>query len=447
MPNPAGSAATEAPDRSDHLVPERTKWQQRLRMEFADRSLESAFRVTERSSRAGGLRVAALIVGVLLFVYLTISPALLSPVGAQRMAMAIAPSIFFVALAYLVSRTDIYLRHVYTDVIMFSCGTALLTAMNAVLFSEEQRIGHDPHAILLINSAILLLLAPFAFAGSSLAFLVWVAAHSLVFGYVLLALPGAPEVAQLYTGINYLVFLAIASLAHWAIERRARTIFLAKREIEAQRGRAETLLFNVLPPHVVDRIHRGEIVADAYGDVTVVFVDLVGFSSLVRTVSPGQTLSILARFFHLADTICDEAGLEKVKTVGDGYIAVAGGVASGRAGPEEAIRFAVLLLERLNAFNARESVRLEVRAGVHTGSVVGGVIGKVRMAYDYWGDTMNVAGRLQGAAEPGSIAASEATYLRTCSAFRYDGPEVHLLKGIGETVLYVLKGPCLGDSM
>ena len=177
--------------------------------------------------------------------------------------------------------------------------------------------------------------------------------------------------------------------------------------------------------------------ADSFSDLTVVFVDIVGFSRLAKRLAPGRLVKLLNLFFSAADRCAERHGIEKVKTIGDAYLAVAGGMGSGAGDSRSALAFARDLIGEVVAMGKDGGIALEVRIGVHTGPVVGGVIGSSRLAYDYWGDTMNIASRLQGVAPPNGVAVSEATWHETRDMHAFT-PQRAVLKGIGETDVYVL---------
>ncbi len=192
----------------------------------------------------------------------------------------------------------------------------------------------------------------------------------------------------------------------------------------------------MLPQEVAARLRAGEAVADSFSDLTAIFVDLVGFSTLSKRLSPGHLVKMLNTFFSAADRVAERHGIEKVKTIGDAYMAVIGGMASHGRDSRAAILFAHELVAELDAIAAETGLPLQARIGIHTGPAVGGVIGSARLAYDYWGDTMNIASRLQNVAPTGGVAVSEATWFQTRAMQDYDEQKV-VLKGIGETSVYV----------
>ena len=243
---------------------------------------------------------------------------------------------------------------------------------------------------------------------------------------------GISDISRVYTLTNFSTFFVFALYFNWDVDRRARKVFAANAALEAERAKTEELLYNVLPQEVAARLRAGEAVADSFSDLTAIFVDLAGFSTLAKRLSPGHLVKLLNTFFSAADRCAERHGLEKVKTIGDAYLAVVGGMASPARDGKAAILFARDLIAELEAMAAETGVPLKARIGVHTGPAVGGVIGSTRLAYDYWGDTMNIASRLQGAAPLNGVAVSEATYFQTRTIQDYEEQSV-MLKGIGET--------------
>jgi class 3 adenylate cyclase len=164
---------------------------------------------------------------------------------------------------------------------------------------------------------------------------------------------------------------------------------------------------------------------------------MVGFSILTKRISPGHLVELLNTFFNHADGCAARHGVEKVKTVGDSYLAIAGGNVESGNSADAAIAFArsvVSCVRELQRVAGVETIGL--RVGIHSGPVVGGVIGATRMAYDYWGDTVNVAARLQSAAPINGVAISESTWLRARDHEGFGQPDTMTLKGIGETQVY-----------
>jgi class 3 adenylate cyclase len=198
--------------------------------------------------------------------------------------------------------------------------------------------------------------------------------------------------------------------AYW-MERFTRDLFLRQRELDQERTRSDGLLLNILPQAVVDQLKTssGQRIAQGFDDVSVVFVDAVGSTEQAARATPEAFAESLDDLFRWFDELADRHGLEKIKTIGDAYMAVAGAPVPMTDHANAAVGMAL----EINA--GRESIRwpsgdpIRVRGGVATGPVVAGVIGERKFAYDVWGDTVNLASRLQEAAKPGEVLIAPRT--------------------------------------
>ncbi|HSJ36105.1 MAG TPA: adenylate/guanylate cyclase domain-containing protein [Acidimicrobiia bacterium] len=199
------------------------------------------------------------------------------------------------------------------------------------------------------------------------------------------------------------------------LERDRRVVFhqalvIAEQSAEIQREQEETerLLLNILPASVSRRLRSGESpIADSYSSVSVLFADIVGFTPLAAAMRPTEVIEFLSELFVSFDGLVEERGLEKIKTIGDAYMAV-GGLPDPLEG--HAVRVVDLGIEMIRALsNRRDGPSLSLRIGVHSGPVAGGVIGRRRFAYDVWGDTVNLASRLEQQGVAGRVHVSEAT--------------------------------------
>jgi class 3 adenylate cyclase len=183
-----------------------------------------------------------------------------------------------------------------------------------------------------------------------------------------------------------------------------------RRLLEVERARSERLLRDMLPTSIAERLKQGEgVIADGFGEVTVLFADIADFTSHAERSPPEATVALLNELFSRFDALTESRGLEKIKTVGDAYM-VAGGLPGPMPGHAEAM--AELALEMLEVAAARrlpdgDPVRL--RIGIDSGPVVAGVIGRRRFSYDLWGDTANTASRMETTGIPGCIQITERT--------------------------------------
>jgi adenylate cyclase len=408
---------------------------------FSDPETEHAFLRAERLQRGPAIRALIVIALLTLFSYILLNPIYFPREGVVAYAAAAGALILLLSGFFLLTRTDFYLERPWIDLPVFALLAGAMKALTLVLAAQAAVTGFPPHVMALVQMAILVVFASVGFAGTFRLFLIWAFA---VLGLFLawMATLAVPDISKLYTVTNFSTLFIFALYFNWDIERRARAVFAANRALQAERAKTEELLYNVLPREVAARLKAGEAVADAFSDLTVLFVDLVDFSKLAKRVSPGHLVKLLNTFFSAADRCAERHGLEKVKTIGDAYLAVAGGMGSREADSQAAIGFARDLISDLEEIARETGIPLKARIGIHTGPVVGGVIGSSRLAYDYWGDTMNVASRLQGVAPANGIAVSEATYFQTKETQEYRA-ETAILKGIGETQIYLA---CFGPA-
>ncbi len=180
-------------------------------------------------------------------------------------------------------------------------------------------------------------------------------------------------------------------------------------------------------------------IADGFADVTVMFADIVNFTTIADGMSPQQIFAMLNKVFSSFDALAEKHGLEKIKTIGDAYM-VAGGLNDE---PERnysvSIAGMALDMRRLLAHDfAINGRRLQVRIGIGTGPVVAGVVGKKKFIYDLWGDTVNIASRITAEGGPGNIQVDGTTYKRLRDLFEFDPPLTVYLKGKGDTAIYRL---------
>ena len=214
------------------------------------------------------------------------------------------------------------------------------------------------------------------------------------------------------------------------------------RELDEERARSNSLLLNILPQAIIDRLGDGATtIADRYDSVTVLFSDLVGFTSISSELEPQLLVSELNGLFSEFDALCERTEVEKIKTIGDAYLAV-GGLPGTRADHATAVaELALGMVEAVARLNVSSGRDWRIRIGVHSGPAVAGVIGTRKFVYDVWGDTVNVASRLESSAEPNRIHISEPVAEALRGAFDIEPRGIIDLKGKGNTESFLLRGP------
>jgi len=222
--------------------------------------------------------------------------------------------------------------------------------------------------------------------------------------------------------------------------------FMGERErildaLRVEQERSEHLLLNVLPATIARRLKEAPgVIADAFEAVTVLFADIVGFTAFAQARPPGEVVAVLNRVFSSFDELADRHGLEKIKTIGDAYMVVAG-VPIPRVDHQAAIaEMALDMCEEADRFRAETGIDLAIRVGIDSGPVVAGVIGQRKFSYDVWGDTVNMASRMESHGIPAGIQVTHEVYERLCDRYEFRGRGTVEIKGKGPTTTYLLIG-------
>lgn len=213
------------------------------------------------------------------------------------------------------------------------------------------------------------------------------------------------------------------------------------RQLSIETEKSERLLLNILPAPIAGRLKLGENpIVDNFPEVTVLFADLVGFTELSTRMAAAELIGSLNEIFTIFDELAERHGLEKIKTVGDSYMAV-GGLPTPRTDHAEAVaQMALDMLDGIAKINSRKEHALSLRIGIHTGPVIAGVIGMRRFIYDLWGDTVNIASRMESHGLPDCIQVTETTRAMLSDKFVFEKRGRIKVKGKGEMITYLLKG-------
>jgi adenylate cyclase len=211
---------------------------------------------------------------------------------------------------------------------------------------------------------------------------------------------------------------------------------IRRRRAEA---RSQELLTNAIPRSIAARLQHGEErIAESYPETTVLFADLAGFTPWARQTDPARVVGFLDELFTRFDELAAEHGVEKIKTIGDAYMAVAGAPEPRTDHAAAAIRLARGMLAAVEEARRSLDAPLEVRIGLASGSVVGGVIGQQRILFDLWGDTVNIASRMESSGEAGRIHVAPSTRALLGDDYVFEEREPVEVKGLGPMTTYLL---------
>jgi class 3 adenylate cyclase len=246
------------------------------------------------------------------------------------------------------------------------------------------------------------------------------------------------DVNRNYT-ITAIIFSSIS--AHMR-ERAARRRFLTDRAIVESQAQVDELLQSLLPGSIAERIQAGETtIADSHGEVTVIFARITGMKDPDNNIEPVKRVRGLNRLFSIFDAESERYGIEKIKTIGGCYMAIAGLSVkpTDNDHAENAANFAIAIRSIIQKWNSVLDVDLRFGIGIHVGPIVAGVIGQQRPRFDCWGDTVNIASRLEAFASASKIYVSESTFWRLKPKFDMLHVGEHNMKGIGKTTVYELE--------
>lgn len=249
-------------------------------------------------------------------------------------------------------------------------------------------------------------------------------------------------------GLAIISFVNTAGLVSvFFFEQNSRTEFMQSRTIEEQslllaeeKKKSEALLLNVLPESVANRLLSGErTIADYFDNVSVLFADIEGFTSLSRRLNPHDLVQLLNSIFSHFDALAGVLGLEKIKTIGDAYMVGAGLPAPVSDHAQRCFEMALGMLRILDEQNKELAEPLKLRIGIATGPVVAGVIGQNKFIYDLWGDTVNTASRMESSGVAGEIHITESTRVALADAASYIERGEIEIKGIGKMSTYLAR--------
>jgi class 3 adenylate cyclase len=334
-------------------------------------------------------------------------------------------------------------RAVMTAVLVIS---AVVWAFHRPLVLEARADWAYAGMMLLLAFAYILSRLPFVYASAVGAFAI------AVFNVVAIWVLNDTRDNIMYADFFLVSFAIVGMAASYGLERSSRLLFLRERDLDGARARADALLENTLPRAIVERLKarhespQSSHLADGFDQVTVLFADLVRFTERAELIEPEPLVATLDEIFTRFDELADRVGMEKIKTVGDAYMAVAGAPEPVEDHAGAAVEMALGIVASLRGERWPTGDPLEVRIGIATGPVVAGVIGRRKFAYDLWGDTVNLASRLEASGTPGRILVSDVTARLLRGRYRFEEVCLLDLKGKGPTPARYLHGPLDGPA-
>ncbi len=411
----------------------------RLRLRFRDPALESAFRADRFRHNAGNIRFAFL-AGIALWVGwgLLLRPHILA-LSDRRLDMIMRFGVFIPMLIVGLGLTFTpFFRRIWQGLSVAIATVTLLAWVYYVshVLTLPPEFGYV--GVILITSFTYTLLR-LRFILVVMITVIGIAAYlpyAFTARYVV-------DVTRVLATLYLVSFGTLGALAAYRLERFSRQVFLRERQIDHERLRSDGLLLNILPQAIVDQLKAspGGRIAQAFDEVSVIIADAVGSTEQGARSSPEEFAGALDELFRRFDQIADRHGLEKIKTIGDAYMAVAGAPVPMADHAGSAVAMALDILVESGKVRCPSGDPIVVRVGVASGPAVAGVIGHRKFAYDLWGDTVNLASRLEECGEPGHVLVSESTARQLVDRYEFGSPQMVDLKGKGPTPVHILVGP------
>ena len=408
---------------------------------FVDKHLEEQFETQQWQLEDRRFVRTAIVVSTLCFLSYALHDYLVIP-EVVHTAWAIRFGVFAPLALAAIGLVFSPLSERFHQAISVLFGTAATVAVIAIgaVSPAESYYPYTTYATLFVC------MGPFLLKMGVVAQCFYVFVSLLVFNVANVMLRQNPPHVFLSVNFSLLSMGALGAFIAFMQGRDARTGFLQRRLIEEQyqmledeQQKAEKLLLNILPSPIADRLKAGhQSIADGFAECTVLFSDIVGFTKMSSRLPPDEVVARLNEMFSAFDDIAGELGLEKIKTIGDAYM-VAAGLPEPRADHAEAIAEMALRMQSVVAkFAERLGEPLSVRVGIHTGPVVAGVIGKKKFIYDVWGDTVNIASRMESHGEPSKIQVSAATFELLKEKYSLEPRGSIEVKGKGPMATYFL---------
>lgn len=241
-------------------------------------------------------------------------------------------------------------------------------------------------------------------------------------------------------GFSIALFASVVGASsNYLFESLRRRQFLLAHKLEKEKEKYKHLLYTLVPNYIASRIEEGEFpIADSHAEIAILFADLVGFTTLTKTVAPRALVQLLNELFYEFDRAAEQYHVEKIKTIGDGYMAACGPPIEEDLRTSSVIRMAIEMVAITESIALKHKIQLSIRVGIHTGSLIAGVIGKSRYTYDMWGDSVNMASRMESSGVANRVHLSEEAYHRVASQFCCESRGEIQIKGVGGMKTYLI---------
>jgi adenylate cyclase len=347
-------------------------------------------------------------------------------------------SFVLICLIYLIfSRSSIYISMAWADYFFFMAALAAIVAISSKFSVYTGKYGLDYLSILLVNSGALAFASIFAINGNKYV------NYSTIFSIasvniLVICLNSFSAQKALIFAAPACTIMIVVYFCYWELGQIVDKAYREQLSVDEKYLWLENKVSAFIPEDVINRLKAGERICESYAEVSVIFIDIVGFTKMTADRGANHLFEIIEKFFHVVDENAKVHSVERVKTIGDAYFAVCGARYKVENHAVSAINFGHDVINSLKYLDSVVEGNFQIRLGIHTGSVVGGIIGEDHPQYDYWGDTINKASRIQQHGLVNRVSVSKTTQLKAgSSSFSFlDQGEIEM-KGLGSVQVYV----------
>ena len=411
---------------------------ERLRLRFRDPALESAFRSEQFRHNLANIRIAFLAgIGLWISWGVLLRPQI-ETLSEQRLDFVMRWAVFIPILVVGLALTFTpFFGRIWEWV---AVGVATATLLAWVFYTSQ--VLTLP---LEFGYVGVILIIAFTYTLLRLRFVLVIAITLIGIGVYLpyeLTVPYIRPASELVATLYLVSFGLLGAFAAYRNERFTRTLFVRERQLDEERLRSDGLLLNILPQVIVDQLKAssGRRIAHAFDEVTVIFVDAVGSTEQAARSTPAEFADALDELFGRFDEIAARHGLERIKTIGDAYMAVAGAPVPTADHEAAALEMVLDVIREAPEVRWPSGDPIGVHVGVASGPAVAGVIGHRKFAYDLWGDTVNLASRLEEYGEAGDVLVLDSTAERLRDRYAFGPTRTLDIKGRGPTPVRELLG-------
>lgn len=409
----------------------------RFKMRFSDSELEAAFLDAHRKDSLQIIRWG-MIVALALIVAFIWEDQDLSPVGHRATNIRLYLGVPLCLVVWYVCGRESAARYIEQITLAFLW---LLTCVVIAITLVFQPSPHGLSGELGGGNFIVILMGTFTLTYLRFHLALVAATGILALYSTAIFIWGTLEPIEFLTGhFSIAIFTSVVgATSNFLFERLRRRQFLMSSKLLVEKERYRQLLYDLVPNEIANRIEAGEFpIADSHAEVAILFADLVGFTSLTKEVPPRVLVRLLNELFTEYDRAAEYFNVEKIKTIGDGYMAACGPPVEEDSRTVRIIEMAKEMIAITKRIASSHGIQINIRVGVHTGSLVAGVIGRSRYTYDMWGESVNMASRMESSGVTNRIHLSEEAYRRVCDLYSCEKRGEITIKGIGNVKTYLI---------